>query len=53
MAVGFNPADTLQQLHQERLRLLNAVDHLQQSNAALEEESRSDPDPELREALGV
>ena len=53
MAVGFKPADTVQQLHQERLRLLNAVDHLQQSNAALEEESRSDSDPELREALGV
>ena len=53
MAVGFRPVDTIQQLHQERLRLLNAMDHLQQSNTALQEESRSDPDPELRDALGV
>ncbi|KAK9834638.1 hypothetical protein WJX74_006471 [Apatococcus lobatus] len=51
MALGFKPVDTLQQLHQERLRLLNAVNHLQQSNAALEEESQSDPDPELRDAV--
>ncbi len=53
MAVGLQTADRLDLMHRERLRLLNAVDHLVQSNEVLEEVLVDDPDPQLREAIGV